>query len=448
MRWGQLGRKRFRMSRLFEASPHHLAERMLEAGQTRAYLAFDSRAKTLNVSHPMFQELADWLLTEAADFREHEAVFLALGPETRSLFAAFVHRTVRGQAQGGLRHWPYESMDQLLSDGLRLSAGMTRKNALAGLWWGGGKGIIAGEADVRDRDPEWRRRLYREYGSFISSLRGCYLTAEDVGTNPSDVAEVHRTTRFVTCIPPEFGGAGNPSAMTAAGVVCAIEAAIDFLKLGSLAGMKIALQGAGHVGSSIVPLLLERGVREIIASDVCGDRCAALMDRCAGHPVEVRQAARGGIGLLAEPCDVLVPSALGGILDSKTIPHIGARIVCGPSNNQLADEERDGRALEERGILHVPDFVGNRMGIVYCGNEQYGYVNGDPMVKRHLDRDWPGGIYQTTLRVLELASGSGVTPIVAARRLADELAEQPHPIWGHRARKIIESLIADRWERA
>jgi glutamate dehydrogenase/leucine dehydrogenase len=436
------------MSRLFESSPQQLAERMLEAGQTRAYLVYDSRSQTVNVSHEMFQGLADWLLADAADFREHEAIFLALGPETRALFAAFVHRTTRGQAQGGLRHWHYESVEGLLRDGLRLSSGMTRKNALAGLWWGGGKGIIARDASGQDTSPEWRRLLFREYGSFISSLRGCYLTAEDVGSNPSDIAEVHRTTRFVTCIPPEFGGAGNPSAMTAVGVVCAIEAAIDFLKLGSLAGMKIALQGVGHVGSSIVPLLLERGVREIVASDVSAERCAALLDRCAGRPVEVHQARRGNADLLAEPCDILVPSALGGVLDPKTIPHIRASIVCGPANNQLVDEERDGRALEERGILHIPDFVGNRMGIVYCGNEQYGYVNGDTMVKRHLGRDWPGGIYQTTLRVLKLARDSDVTPILAARRLADEFAEQPHPIWGHRALKIVESLVADRWERA
>lgn len=435
------------MTRLFEASPQQLAELMLEAGQTRGYLIYEPRSQAVNVSHPILRELGDWLLSNAPDFREHEAIFLALGPRTRSLFSAFVHRTNRGQAQGGLRHWPYESVEHLLSDGMRLSSGMTRKNALAGLWWGGGKGIIAQQVGVEKPNPERRRCLYREYGAFISSLRGCYLTAEDVGSNPSDIAEVHRTTRFVTCIPPEFGGAGNPSAMTAAGVVCAIEAGIDFLELGSLEGMKIALQGAGHVGSSIVPLLLERGVSRIVASDVSTERCAALLDRYAGQPVEVRPARGNDPSVLAEPCDILVPSALGGILGPKTIPRIRTRIICGPANNQLADEDRDGRALEERGILHIPDFVGNRMGIVYCGNEQYGYVNGDDMVKRHLGRDWNGSIYRTTRRVLELARDSRVTPIVAARRLADELSEQPHPIWGHRALKIIESLVADHWER-
>ncbi len=144
---------------------------------------------------------------------------------------------------------------------------------------------------------------------------------------------------------------------------------------------------------------------------------------------------------------MLAPSALGGVLGPKTIPQIRAPVICGPANNQLADESRDSAALTDRGIVHVPDFVANRMGIVYCGNEQYGYVNGDPMVKRHLSRSWKGGIHQTTRRVLELAQRSDVSPVVAASRLADEMAEQPHPIWGHRSAKIIESLVADRWER-
>jgi glutamate dehydrogenase/leucine dehydrogenase len=338
-------------------------------------------------------------------------------------------------------------MESLLKDGLRLSAGMTRKNALAGLWWGGGKGILVqGEPDD-DLDPEARSLACREYGTFVSSLRGCYLTAEDVGTNPIDIADVFRTTRFVTCIAPEFGGSGNPSAMTAAGVVCAMEAALDFMGIGELAGKKIALQGTGNVGSAMIPLLLDRGVAGIIAADISPERRTALLDTYAGRPLDIRLIRPGDLNVLAEPCDVLAPAALGGVLNPKTIPQIHAKLICGPANNQLLDDARDGAALEQRGITYVPDFVGNRMGIVYCGNEQYGYVNGDPMVARHLDHEWPGGIFQTTRRVLELARSSDFSAVAAADHLADELAKRPHPIWGPRARKIVESLVADRWER-
>jgi len=240
--------------------------------------------------------------------------------------------------------------------------------------------------------------------------------------------------------------------MTAAGVVCAMEAALEFRGMGSLAGKRIVLQGTGHVGSALVERLLARKVRSIVASEISAERRAALLDAytdgARDGTLEVRSTEPGDDSILAESCDVLVPSALGAVLGPKTIPGISAPIVCGPANNQLVDEERDARALATRGIVLVPDFVANRMGIVYCGNEQYGYVNGDPKIRRHLDREWVGGIHRTTLRILELARDTGITPVVAACRLADELAGQLHPIWGHRALKIIESLVADRWEAA
>jgi glutamate dehydrogenase/leucine dehydrogenase len=433
------------MTSIIDSSPRQFAQRMLDANVTRGYLVYDAHSHALNASHPMFAELADWLLNHAPDFQHHEAVFLAVGPDTGALFAAFIHDTRRGQAQGGLRRWHYDDTASLLRDGLRLSAGMTRKNALASLWWGGGKGIIA--ADASDPSPEERSRLYREYGAFVSSLRGCYLTAEDVGTHPLDIGEVFSATRFVTCIAPELGGSGNPSAMTAAGVVAAMEAAVDASDLDSLDGKTIAMQGTGHVGSAMIPLLFERGVRQIVASDLSESRRAALLDAYADLPLEVRLAERGDLEILSHPCDILVPAALGGVLNPKAIPQIRASIVCGPANNQLLEEARDSRALADRGILYVPDYVANRMGIVYCGNEQYGYVNGDPRVKRHLDRAWPRGIYQTTRRVLSIAKASQGTTVAAANRMADELAEREHPIWGHRSLKIIESLVADHWER-
>jgi glutamate dehydrogenase/leucine dehydrogenase len=426
-------------------NPQQFADHLHSLGRRRAYLVYEADSRTFQPSNPALQQLADYLSSNRCGAAAHEAIFFEVGRETGALMAAFIHKTIRGQAQGGLRNQPYETMEALLCDGLRLSRSMTHKNALAGLWWGGGKGLIARGDDDVWHDPGFHRRLYREYGAFVSSLRGCYVTAEDAGTSPLDIAEVFRTTRFLTCIPPDSGGSGNPSRMTALGVLCGMEAALHFLGVESLADKKIVLQGTGNVGSEMIPLLLHHGVRQIVASEICEERRAALLDNFSDHPVEIRPTRPGDEDILAEPCDVLSPCALGGVLGPKTIPSIQAKIVCGPANNQLIDEQRDALALKERGVTYVPDFLANRMGIVACSNEQYGGVNGDPMIQRHLGRSWRGGIYLTTSKVLELARKPGVTSVSAAIRLAEELSRQPHPIWGHRARQIVESLVADRW---
>ena len=398
-----------------------------------------------NASPESFAEVARFLETPGSDAAGHEALFFEAEPESGALFGAFLHRTARGQGQGGLRHWPYARFEDFLRDGLRLSLGMTRKNAAAGLWWGGGKGIIApGEGTPA---PEARRALYRAYGRFVTSLCGCYVTAEDVGTTPVDMAEVHRATRFATCVPPEVGGSGNPSLRTAVGVVCGMQAALEFGGQRGLAGLEVAMQGTGNVGSAMIPLLLERGVARVVASEISAERRAVLLDRFAGEPVEVRLAASGDDAILCEPCDILAPSALGGVLGSESIPGIQASLVCGPANNQLVDEQRDGGLLLARGITHVPDYIVNRMGIVQCANEQYGYVSRDDAVERHLSTAWSGGIHQTTLRILGHARDTGITPIEAANRLADERAAEPHPIFGDRARAIVDSLVAGGWQR-
>lgn len=433
------------MGRLLDLDPDAFARELLARGQRRGFLVYRHAAGRLEASHPLLDEVAEFLAAEALDFRAHEAVFLSVGPETRALFGVFLHRTIRGQAQGGLRRFAYARAEDWLRDGLRLSLAMGRKNALAGLWWGGGKGVIAARRDDRAGDAAFRRALYREFGAFVSSLRGCYVTAEDLGTTPDDMAQVFRATRFATCVPPALGGSGNPSSATAAGVVCAMEAALDFLGAGALAGKRIAMQGAGQVGSAMIELLLERGATRVVVSEVSADRCAALRRRFDSRPLEVREVTPGDASVLGEPCDVLVPNALGGILGPDSIPRIRARVVCGAANNQLADDDRDDKALAERGVTYVPDFVANRMGIVACANEQYGRVTNDPAMHRHLERHADDSIWRVTQRVLGESRAQGITPVAAANQLADRLIEQPHPIFGHRTRDIIATLLADRW---
>ncbi len=430
---------------LVDLGPEAFASHLRALGQHRAYAVHDPASGQIQLSHPGLAELADFLLADNRDYQQHEGVFLAIGPRTGALFGAFVHRSNRGQGQGGLRHWPYASMSAFLRDGLRLAMGMTRKNALAGLWWGGGKGLIARAPGDSFRDTAYRAQLYGEYAEFVTSLRGCYITAEDAGTGPEDMAVVHQGTRFATCIPPSIGGSGNPSPATARGVVCAMEGALDHLGLGTLAGKKIAMQGTGNVATAMIGELLQRGVASIVASELSGERRAQLAQQFAGAPLELVAAEPGDPSGLATPCAILAPNALGGILNPDTIPGIRARIVCGAANNQLLNDERDAKALAERGVVYVPDYLCNRMGIVNCANEQYGQVPNDPAIERHFGRDWDNSVYVITRRALELAAAQGITTAAAANRLADELALVPHPIWGHRTRSIIDGLIADRW---
>jgi len=432
------------MTRMLEASPHDIAHQLANEGG-RAWIVRDPESGKLRASHARLAELVDLLERDQRDAREHEGVFFQVGRETGALHTAFIHWTDRGQGAGGVRQWPYETFEALVRDGLRLSVGMCRKNALAGLWWGGAKGVIARQAGDRHRDPDYRRVLYREYGDFISSLRGCYITAEDAGTTPTDMAEVFARTRHTTCIPPSLGGSGNPSAPTAKGVVCAMEGALDFLGLGSLAGKTVAMEGAGNVSGFMIEELLTRSVARIVASEISPERAQVVRETHPDARLEVRIVELGDPWIFDQQCDVLAPNALGGSLNPETIGRIKAKIVCGAANNQLLDDRRDDAALAQRGITYVPDYLCNRMGIVSCANEQYGRIPVDPAIERHYGRDWDNSLFVITQRVLRRAAESGVSSATAANELADELARQPHPIWPGRARQIMAGLVADAW---
>lgn len=423
-------------------SPDRFAQHLRSLGTRRAYFVF--REGQLRASHPELSDLARAIQANTRDFDEHEAVFLELGQRTGALLAAFLHKTVRGQGAGGVRRWQYASLDELIQDGLRLSRGMGRKSALAGLYWGGGKGIIASPVDA---PAELRVDLYRDYGAFVASLRGYYVTAEDVGTQAEDMAEVFRTTRHVTCIPPEYGGSGNPSTSTARGVAAAIEAALGFSDGGTLAGRRVVVQGLGNVARALIGFLLERGAAEVLGYDIAPASVEAARARFAGQNVTLTRVSAGDPTPFEQACDVFAPCALGGILNPDTIPRLRAAVVCGAANNQLLDEERDARLLAARGIVYVPDFVANRMGIVQCANEQYGVIPDDPAILRHFDPSWPNSLQQITTQVLSRARAEGVTPARAANALADELSREPHPLWPGRGVQIRDALLKERWEQ-
>jgi len=434
-------------------APHVFVEELRALGLRRAAFIHPSLlvpnaapgAGELWCSSPKLGELGQAIARNTRDYREHQAIFLEVGEQTGALLGAFLHRTRRGQGIGGVRLWAYESLGSFLDDGLRLSLGMGRKNALAGLWWGGGKGVIARLPGQQHSDPAFRAKLFGDYGRFITSLRGAYVTAEDVGTTPDDMAEIYKATRFVACAPASVGGSGNPSPATARGVVSAMEGALEHLGLGEIQGKVVAMQGVGNVGGYMLPLLLERGVAKVVAAEVSQEAVRTLAQRYPEDRVVLRAVAPTDREILAEPCDILAPNALGGILNPDSIPRLRARVVCGAANNQLLDSERDAELLARRGITYVPDFVANRMGIVNCANEQYGSILNDPAIARHFDRDWPGSVHRVTRAVLGRAAAAGTTSSAAANALADELAEQPHPIFPDRAAAIIRGLLEEGW---
>jgi len=175
----------------------------------------------------MFEDISKFYQNDKRDFFEHEATFFEYNEKTNSLFGAFIQKTKRGAGHGGVRLWPYENVESFLREGLRLSLGMGRKNSLAGLWWGGGKGLIAKIDGIDYSNNNFRDLLFGEYGKFVTSLKGCYYGAEDVGLTTDDTLRMFKNSRFITCIPKEVGGSGNPSPLTAKGTLCGMEAVLS-----------------------------------------------------------------------------------------------------------------------------------------------------------------------------------------------------------------------------
>ncbi len=295
------------------------------------------------------------------EFDDHESVDYFHDTATGLKAIIAVHSTALGPGAGGTRRWTYPSDAAALTDVLRLSRGMTYKNAVAGLKFGGGKAVILASENA-PKSPE----LFRAFGRAVDSLGGRYVTAEDVGCSVEDMRYVREETEFVSGLPHDAGVAGgDPSPWTAIGCFEGIEAAAE-ARLGtdSLKGLRVAVQGAGgHVGLYLCRLLHEAGA-ELVISDVNRDHVKQVTDEMPATVV-----APGD--LLFADVDVLAPCALGNILTSSTIPKIRASIIAGAANNQLATAA-DGARLAERDILYAPDYVINAGGIISVAGEYYG----------------------------------------------------------------------------
>ena len=430
---------------LLSLSPAGFINFLKKENIKKFYFVYDFEKNKLKASHNQLQAIADFFSNDKRDFIEHEGWFCKISEANDMLLGAFIHRTNRGQAAGGVRYWSYDTVEDYFRDGLRLGAGMTFKNALAGLWWGGGKGVIAHNPEFDKMNPDIRKRIYQEYGLFMSTLNGCYVTAEDVGTAVEDMANVFSGTRFTTCIPPEFGGSGNPSAPTARGIISGMEAALEFLRLGTLEGKTVAVQGVGHVGEPLIQFLFDKNVKEVIGTDINPDHVSSIQKKFSGKNIKCRLVDKNDLSIFNEECDIFSPNATGAILSKKTVPLLKAKIICGAANNQLEDMNSDGKLIHDKRIVYVPDFLTNRMGIVTCANEQYGYINNDPLIENHFSREWEHSIYNRAKQVLKESNEKDIPTAEIALKLADELSRENHPIFGHRGKEIIKSLFENNW---
>jgi leucine dehydrogenase len=327
----------------------------------------------------------------------HEQIMLCSDPGCGYRGIIAVHSTRLGPALGGTRFWTYADDEEAIVDALRLSRGMTYKNAVAGLRLGGGKSIIIGDNKTRDRED-----LFRAHGRFVESLGGRYITAEDVGTSTKDMDFVHMETGHVAGL---AGKSGDPSPVTAHGVFRAVQASANS-RWGSdsLEGKTVSIQGCGNVGRYLAGELHEAGAR-LIVSDIDAAKANRVAQATGAQIVE-------GDAIYSVAADIFSPCALGGIINDETIPLLKVEIVAGGANNQLL-EERHGDALEKRGILYAPDYVANAGGVINVYGEVEGWDS-----QRALDK--ADDIYDTVLRVFEIAEAYKIPTYEAADRVAEQ----------------------------
>jgi leucine dehydrogenase len=336
---------------------------------------------------------------------EHEQVVYCYDKPTGLKAIIAIHSTVLGPSLGGARMWDYESDQEALVDVLRLSQGMTYKAAISGLNLGGGKAVIIGDARKDKSEALWKR-----YGQFIESLSGRYITAEDVGTSTDDMEIVKQETDYVTGLPKEMGGSGDPSPFTAYGVFLGMKACAKYRwDSESLEGKKIAVQGVGHVGQHLVKHLSEGGAK-IYITDIYEDKLEKVSQE---YDVEVVDKDE----IYDLDMDIYAPCALGATVNDETLERLQCKIIAGAANNQLADENKHGREVMEKGILYAPDFLINAGGLINVYTELHGY---DQQKATELTQN----IYESTSKILNKANQENLTTVEAAKRIAVSRIEE------------------------
>ncbi|OIQ33646.1 MAG: amino acid dehydrogenase [Alphaproteobacteria bacterium MedPE-SWcel] len=326
----------------------------------------------------------------------HEAIYRVEDPDSGLLGIIALHSTQLGPAAGGLRMRPYSSFAEALEDVSRLSAGMTYKNAAAGLPLGGGKAVLLADPATQ-KTPE----LLRAFGRALQTLEGRYYTAEDMGMSPEDMALIHEETTFVAGLPDGAFASGDPSPVTARGIFNAILTAHESCqRTRDISGRVVSLQGLGHVGWHLACLLHGAGA-DLIVTDTDPDRINAAQRELGATAVAPDE-------IYAAPSDIFAPCAIGGILNPETIAQLNVSMVVGGANNQLATPS-DAQRLHERGILYAPDFVANGGGIINVATEILKIEDRAGFVDQKLH-----ALDQTLRRILTEAKSQNVSPDTVA----------------------------------
>ncbi|MDR9418283.1 Glu/Leu/Phe/Val dehydrogenase [Gracilimonas sp.] len=348
-----------------------------------------------NIKFSLFNELAD---------KEHEQVVICSDPESGLKAIIAIHNTTLGPALGGTRMWNYESEAAAMKDVLRLSRGMTYKSAISGLNLGGGKAVIIGDAQKEKTEV-----LFRAFGRFVDGLGGRYITAEDVGMTEKEMEWIYSETKYVTGIPKELGGSGNPSPVTAYGVYMGMKACVKkAYGSDSLEGKRIALQGAGNVASHFARHAAKEGAKLFI-SDIYEDKAKSLAEEVGGELVAPED-------IYGLDVDIFNPCALGGVINDETLDQFKCDIIAGGANNVLDQEDKHGQMLLDKGIIYAPDYVINAGGVINIASELEGYNQ-----ERALQN--AGNIYNTITDILTYSEEQGIPAHQASNTLAEKRIE-------------------------
>ena len=337
-------------------------------------------------------------MTEMTNYRHEKVLFV--NNEKAGLKAIIaVHNTNLGPAIGGCRLFPYASFDDALFDVLRLSRGMSHKNAVAGLPHGGGKGVIIADPSMKTE------AMFEAFGEAVNGLGGDYITAEDVNTTCDDAMVMLRKTNHICGLPMN---SGDPSPFTARGVWQGIKATAKVaLGRDDLEGLTIAVQGLGKVGYDLCRHLHNSGAKLIIANRSNQAMAEKAKEEFGAVIVPTEE-------IYAQECDIFSPNAMGAILNPTTIPQLKCKAVAGGSNNQILDDA-SGIALKQRGIFYAPDFVINGGGVINAAAEVDGPYNKEEVLKK------VDNIYNTIEHILTESKKTGEPEGVIATRYAESL---------------------------
>ncbi len=331
----------------------------------------------------------------------HEQVTMFSDPGSGLKAIIAIHDTTLGPACGGTRMWPYESEADALTDALRLSQAMTYKSAAAGLHFGGGKAVIIGDPHTQKSEA-----LMRAYGRFVDTLGGRYLTTTDVGTTGRDLEYIRQETTHVTGLALSLGGSGDTSIMTGLGLYMGMKAcAEEVWGRDGLRGRTVAVQGFGKVASHLCEHLVQEDAHVVVT-----DVYEAAVDKARDLGLKVTSPD----SIMTMDCDIFAPCALGGVLNSETIPQLHCRVVAGGANNQLLTEA-DGEDLHRRGILYAPDYIVNAGGIINVEAEM-----GDAGYSMERAREKTERIHEIMASVIRTSREQEIPTAAAADRLAED----------------------------